>query len=114
LVTSDTKLSEEQIRSYVKSILINHGIKGFFFVRQKRIPTIIAQGIAIGVTNKENGALPILKKDSGWVSKSFLKNRLLAQNGNDVYTYDKNVSVKGLLIPDAELQELTFNHIFTS
>jgi hypothetical protein len=32
-----------------------HGIKGFFFVRQKRIPTTIAQGVVVGLTKKGFG-----------------------------------------------------------
>ena len=102
-------------QSSVKDVLRSLNIKGLFFVRQKRIPTIIAQGIAIGVTKKENGSLPILKDDSGWRSKSFLNsNRLLTANGSNVLISDSKISINGLLIPDAELQELTFNHIFTS
>lgn len=93
--------------------LQKHDIKGYFFVRQKRIPTIIAQGIVIGVTNKKNGSLPILQEGVSWVSKSFLgPQRLLNATGTDIYTDEAQAN--GLLIPDAELQPLTFNHIFTS
>jgi hypothetical protein len=38
-----------------------HGIKGFFFVRQNRIPTTLAQGIVVGLTTKDHGSIPILK-----------------------------------------------------
>jgi hypothetical protein len=34
------------------------GVKGFFFVRQKRIPSILCQGVSIGI--EEESALPTL------------------------------------------------------
>lgn len=53
--------------SYVNSIpekwekvLVDLDVKGFFFVRLKRIPTILGQGVVIGKTDKDRGALPVL------------------------------------------------------
>lgn len=108
--TSATEVGLEKI----KDTLIGLNIKGLFFVRQKRIPTILAQGLVIGVTDKANGMLPIIKNNYGtWSSRGFLdKDRLLTKYGSEVTT--SNATTKGLLVPDAELQELTFNHIFTS
>lgn len=106
-----TKGDGGQLKNIIQT-LIDLNIKGLFFVRQKRIPSIIAQGLVIGVTDKKYGSLPILKSGDYWVSKSFLnKNRFLQDSGSDIYT--SKASTKALLIPDAELQELTFNHIFT-
>ena len=48
-----------------KDVLKQHNIKGFFFVRQKRIPTILGQGMVIGLTHQLCGALPVIKDDSG-------------------------------------------------
>ena len=108
-----------------KFLLERHGIKGFFFVRQKRIPTTLAQGIVIGLTTKDYGSIPILKDGNLWRTKSFLRNgRLVRETGGDIYTYNGNlksednkiirVVEQALLVPDAELQEATFNQIFTS
>lgn len=105
------------IAKYINSLNISeylfqkHKIKGFFFVRQKRIPTVIAQGIVVGLTDKDNGCLPILKDGNTWCTKSFLNNRLVLPKGSTQYT--NNAKPKALLIPDAELQEATFNQIFT-
>jgi hypothetical protein len=88
-----------------------HGIKGFFFVRQKRIPTVLAQGLVIGLTKKEHGSIPVLKNNTTWATKSFLsKGRLLLATGSNVEVPSENVfENKALLVPDAELQEATFN-----
>ena len=96
-----------------KQCLRNLGIKGYFFVRQKRIPTIFGQGIAIGVTDREHGAIPVIKKNNGYYSQSFLNsNRLISQEGVDIPVKDSNVTVQGLLFPDADTDEDTFNSYF--
>jgi hypothetical protein len=67
-----------------------HGIKGFFFVRQKRIPTVLAQGLVVGLTTKDYGSIPILKDGANiWKTKSFLsKQRLLLPAGSTINTYN--------------------------
>lgn len=90
------------------------GIKGLFFVRKKRIPTIIAQGIAIGLTGKDFGALPVIKHNTNYKVQSFLSgNRIISPEGNFV-TITSDVKVNALLVPDAEMQEATFNQLFVS
>ena len=97
-----------------------HGIKGFFFVRQKRIPTVIAQGLVIGLTTKDFGSIPILADgDYIWKTKSFLsKGRLVLPSGGTITTSNEpditRVVEQALLVPDAELQEATYNQLFTS
>ena len=101
-----------------------HGIKGLFFVRQKRIPTTIAQGIVVGLTTKDHGSIPVLKNGNVWETKSFLSpDRMIYPIGSTVKIIkdkkyfqedDPLVVTKALLVPDAELQEATFNQIFTS
>lgn len=99
-----------------------HGIKGFFFVRQKRIPTVIAQGLVVGLTTKDHGSVPILQDGNVWKTKSFLgQSRLILDKGNTISTFNdsdqnkpKRVVTQALLVPDAELQEATFNQLFTS
>lgn len=85
-------------------------ITGLYFVRQKRIPTIYGQGVVIGLTGKDNGSLPVIQKEGQYVSKSFLRsNRLL---GGSTFEVTSNVTTQALLMPDAELQEGTFNDLF--
>jgi hypothetical protein len=52
--------------------LKNLGVKGFFFVRQKRIPMTLCQGVALGI-DKES-SLPVLYDSAGktYFTESFL------------------------------------------
>ena len=96
--------------------LKEHGIKGFFFVRQKRIPTIFCQGVAIGVTKQDYGSIPVLKNMQGqYEVESFLQpSRLLSLAGSPVIGFNNNVTVTGLLCPEAELLEGVYNDIFVA
>lgn len=103
----------------LEDIFKYYHIKGFFFSRQKRIPTILGQGIVVGLTGKDFGSIPVIKNfEENYVTKSFLgKDRLLYPEGSEVIVQSKvdgetNVQTKALFIPDAELQEATYNQIF--
>ena len=100
----------------VASFMSRHlGIKGFFFVRQKRIPTCLAQGMVVGLTKKDHGCIPVLQDGSVWKTKSFIgSDRILHDEGPTLSVPKNNALPKALLVPDAELQEATFNQIFTS
>ena len=94
-----------------------HKIKGFFFVRQKRIPTILAQGVIVGLTKKDNGSLPVIKDSyNNYISESFLTDeasgRLLEHNGRHFKVDSSNVTPQAMFVPDAEMMEATFNQIF--
>ena len=95
-------------------LLRHYHIKGFFFVRQKRIPSILAQGIVVGLTGKDFGSIPVIKNsDDMWNTFSFLgSDRLLHPEGTEVEITSK-VETKALLVPDYELRTATFNQIFT-
>lgn len=54
----------------VKEKLIELGVKGFFIVRQKRIPTTLCQGVSIGVDNSAN--IPALYTDGNYITQSFV------------------------------------------
>lgn len=101
----------KNIKEYLKSL----DVKGFFFVRQKRIPTIISQGMVVGLTGRYFGCIPVLKNLSGqYITKSFLnKNRMLLETGSTVGIIDENVSNKALLVPDYDINEATLNHLYT-
>jgi hypothetical protein len=100
------------ISSELKTELDSH-VKGFFFVRQKRIPTILAQGCAIGKTRDAFGNLPVIPYDNkgdinGFLSQSrYLEKRTLSVVPN-------NYEIKAMIVPEAELREAIFNQIFTS
>ena len=59
--------------------------KGYFYVRQKRIPTTICQGLRIGVDKKSH--LPITWNGKRWITQSFLAsnrwNLMDSQQDND-------------------------------
>lgn len=110
-----------------QDVLKKHNIKGFFFVRQKRIPTILGQGLVIGLTAKDCGALPVIKNDSGkFIVQPFINNdRLLTEEANEIeiapgemldkwQTKEPIFTNQALLCPDAEVDEATFNQLFVS
>ena len=46
------------------------GVKGFFFVRQKRIPTILGQGLSLGID--KSSSLPALFDGNSYINEGFL------------------------------------------
>ena len=125
---SDDKWNEGDVTPW-KDVLKQHNIKGFFFVRQKRIPTILGQGMVIGLTHQLCGALPVIKDDSGkFIVQPFIgKDRLLHEeaeelsisSGQKLFLGKKENTEnifknQAMLCPDAEIDEATFNQLFTS
>jgi hypothetical protein len=97
---------------------INQITKGFFIVRQKRIPNILAQGLSIGTSIK--GHIPTIKASSTvggmYVLESFLKN----QDGipileRDIYGLtDSEVTCNALLCPEANLRSSIYGSLFNA
>jgi len=96
--------------------------KGFFFVRQKRIPTILAQGITIGVDGTSD--IPALKanvttsrgnKAIQFFTESFIdKSRILTHDFTSrIITNGVGVTTNGILSPEAILKKEMFNNLFT-
>ena len=96
------------------------GIRGYFFVRQNRMPIIIGQGVAIGKTTNNYGNLPVLKDNKSYFTESFLTKRV---NIRGEYTTqeravvhientNKKVEVKAAIVPEAILREPLYNQIF--
>lgn len=52
-----------EVPDVIKPELHKLGIKGYYFVRQKRIPNFIAQGLSVGVSTK--AYIPMLPKSDG-------------------------------------------------
>jgi len=97
--------------------------KGFFIVRQKRIPTILAQGVGIATSQKAN--IPVIQGtqvSSGiignFLAESFLKVRtgtgkddvILGSSLFKVISVHKNA----LLCPEAAIRKQLFNTFFNS
>ena len=86
----------------VKEELRKHKIKGAFIVRQKRIPTIIGQGLSIGIDS--TSYIPMLYDDvkKEYITEGFLSsNKLLLDSYNGREISSKKKQSSGLLCLDA-------------
>ena len=89
--------------------------KGFFIVRQKRIPTILAQSVGISTTN--HGKLPVIKAGDKYPIDSFLDKDSTGKPalGHSVYNLDDvHVVNNALLCPEADLRTEIYNTYFNS
>lgn len=97
--------------------------KGCFIVRQKRIPTIITQGLSIATTNKTN--TPVIfgtftdensKIENGYYAESFLTKvsgkPKLGRSFFEVGT--NNIKQNALICPESSLKLNTYNSLFNS
>jgi len=109
---------DDDTRALLKTI-----VKGFFFVRQKRIPTILCQALSIGVDNVS--FIPTIKAqvfgntstpNIGYITESFLdKSDLLVHDFTSrlLVAAPGQTAVGGLLCPEASLRSTYFNEVFT-
>lgn len=106
-----------------KSTSIKNITKGFFIVRQKRIPTIISQGISIATTKKTNtpALYGTLTNSSGQsVVNYFSESFLTAFNGKPKLGRsmfeipESEILNNALLCPEASLQSSFFKSYFNS
>lgn len=93
-------------------------VKGYFFVRQKRIPTILAQGISVGVDNFSHIPMAYVKTNNNpnkrYITESFInKSRDLVHDFESRLIDGSNPNVFGLLCPDSLFKAAQFNELFT-
>lgn len=90
--------------------------KGFFFVRQKRIPTTLCQAVTIGLENTSH--LPVLPIDQS----NYLVERFIDDDGVLTHDFDRRcVNIKkdsvlegyAAICPEFELTQGYFNQLFT-
>ena len=96
--------------------------KGCFIVRQKRIPTILAQSVGIGTTAK--GGIPVIKANQPgkisdkWFAESFLKinpgGSIPYLTGDFFPIEDSYVNKNALICPEVSLRRHIFNSFFNS
>lgn len=109
------------IKFSIKSELITYlkkelGIRGLFFVRQKRIPNIIAQCYILPMD--ETLKAPILYTSSKSITELFIdKNKKLTQSYQDrLYTYSSDnkfdANAYAAICPDFLLNQPYYNQIF--
>lgn len=96
-----TTVIDQKIVQKLKTL----GIKGYYFVRQKRIPNFIAQGYSIGVS--KNAYIPLLPKNNKYFTETILKTKMdawwLERNSIDVEL--SQATCNGLLCTDAILHK---------
>ena len=109
------KLQDQSILTQLKSL----GVRGYFFVRQKRMPTILCQAFMIG--RESYSGIPCWKledtetRTQHWVTESFISN-----NGKIVHDYgrrlitlqDNQVDTEIGICPEFELNQAHYNNIF--
>lgn len=101
-------------RDTVLTLKKDFGIKGYFIVRQKRIPTILCQAFGLGV--EEFSGIPLLHEGPYYLAESFLKsNGELTENFNDrlVEFEQRAQHTLSAICPEYELNQLYYNSIFT-
>lgn len=99
--------------------------KGFFIVRQKRIPTILAQGL--GIATSKNGHIPVIQGTNtkkgitnSFFAESFLYNRVSNSVSESVPVLGPelfkvpDVIKNALLCPEAHIRRKLFNTFFNS
>lgn len=93
-------------------------VKGFCFVRQKRVPTILAQGVAIGVDS--GSYLPMLyaKLNTAtaptYITESFINSeREFVHDFNARVVKNTHATMNGLLCPEALFKIDSFAPLFT-
>ena len=109
------------IRKETLQALKKVNVKGFFIVRQKRIPTILAQAFTIPIDPQSN--LPVIKFDDNYFIESFLTSeKSLSHNYKDrLYQFEdkstksnlNNTKTFGAICPEFETNQHYFNTLFT-
>ena len=101
---------------------LNKYVKGFFFVRQKRIPTILCQGISIGVDTVSY--IPTLKAavynntntpTTGYIAEAFVNKSTQVVHDFSSRLLNVNSGILpggGLLCPEALLRSDLYNEVF--
>ena len=125
---SDNTHSYFKIRHFVifpqeglKAKLQEANIKGYFFVRQKRIPTILCQAFMIGRDTYSGIPSWKIRTESGgsqyaWVTESFLDSQgyLNQDYTSRLSTLDSGKGEASIaLCPEYELDQGYFNNLFT-
>lgn len=91
-------------------------VKGFFFVRQKRIPTILCQALTMGF-DKTSGS-QLIYYGGKYLAESFINGYgVLTDNYlNRLYSIEKNkgsISNETALCPEFEVKQPFYNNLFT-
>lgn len=90
----------------IKRELVKRKVKGLFFVRQKRIPTILGQGLSIGIDS--SSYIPTLFDGNNYITEGFLdKEGMLTSNYRQRMLETPTKQSSGLLCMDACVSPIT-------
>ena len=87
--------------SAIIQYLKKYGVKGYFIVRQKRIPTSLCQGLSVGIDNYSYTPLLKLNSENKWFGESFVtSDGLLSSNFQKHKVFVDRIECSGLLSLD--------------
>ena len=102
---------DSKVLEYIKDTL---KCRGFFFVRQKRIPTILCQAYLIGIEKKSH--TPVIPYDNKYYTETFLSknDRVLTNSFEDrFYEVDeKYVETYAAICPEYDVDTPYYNNLF--
>lgn len=111
------KLPSEQKNDIIKK-LQELNVRGYFFVRQKRIPTILCQAFIIGIDKISHTPVIPFKdnENDGYIAECFLESesrKLSHEYDNRTYTINRNLVDKGAICPDYDVDVPYYNTLFS-
>ena len=111
------KLPSDQKNDIIKK-LQELNVRGYFFVRQKRIPTILCQAFIIGIDKISHTPVIPFKdnENDGYIAECFLesKSRKLSHEYDErTYTINRNLVDKGAICPDYDVDVPYYNTLFS-
>ena len=104
-----------QESDYVFEILRRYNIKGYFFVRQKRIPLRICQVYTLGIDNQSHIPMPLISsgEEEKYLVERFMDDdRILTQDFSSRLLTGDFASHIGGICPDYDLNQSYYNSIF--
>lgn len=116
---------DDEVIKYLKEEL---GIRGFFFVRQKRIPTLLCQAYTIGIDNESH--TPVIPYNGKYIAESFLTEYKEISDDNEsdssrILTHARKKRMRsiqekylqsngiGAICPDYDVNSAYLNSLFT-
>jgi hypothetical protein len=102
-----------ELSNYLKE---KHKIRGFFIVRQPRVPITLAQGVTISRTKDKFGNVPVLRGFSDGkvqgVYESFIDSERQLKGTVNKNIPPENLENTLLIVPEYELREHVYNNMF--
>lgn len=110
----DIEKNKESVGDSLQEVLEYCGIKGYFFVRQKRLATCLAQAITQGYDRQSH--LPMLYANNQYITEGFLNSSRQITNDFNERIKTTKTGTPGVtaFCPEYDQSQDYFNSIFTS